>query len=160
MNLWIRWCALPSSTHRTLMSKYTLITKWFNIKVHKFQQWERPHWAKLETQLWLLCLVRFIKIYETANIWISGVLVFFQHLESQPDRLCAWICSWRCRTYTFPESHPIFCKKKDFDVNLGFTSPAFHRLQSISLLFVSGIWPEPKVGHQIYNKVFLNNKLH
>lgn len=94
------------------MSKYTLITEYFNITVNKFQQWERPLWANLETQLWLPGLVRFIKIYETANIWISGVLVFFQHLDSQTDRRSAWICSWRGSTSTFPESHPIFCVKK------------------------------------------------
>lgn len=35
---------------------------------YKFQQWERPPWAKLETQLWLPGPVRFIKIYETRNI--------------------------------------------------------------------------------------------
>lgn len=63
---------------------------------YKFQQWERLMWAKLETQLWLLGLVRFIKIYETANIWITGVLVFFSAIGIPDthmmclDLLLAW----------------------------------------------------------------------
>lgn len=85
------------NTFRRFQCQNCLITEFFNIAVHKFQQWERPLRAKLETQLWLPSLVRFIKIYETANIWISGVLVFFQHLDSQTDSRCSWICSWRGR---------------------------------------------------------------
>lgn len=54
--------------HETSMSKCT---------VYKFQQWERPLWAKLETQLWLPGLVRFIMIYENGkhmNLGRLGVL--------------------------------------------------------------------------------------
>lgn len=134
------------------MSKYTLITEYFNITVHKFQQWERPLWANLETQLWLPGLVRFIKIYETANIWISGVLVFFQNLDSQTDRRSAWICSWRGSTSTFPESHPIFCEKKRLWCEpwayLPLFSSCVRPLQRSSLLFIFNIWPEAKMRNK------------
>lgn len=134
------------------MSKYTLITEYFNITVHKFQQWERPLRANLETQLWLPGLVRFIKIYETANIWISGVLVFFQHLDSQTDRRSAWICSWRGSTSTFPESHPIFCEKKRLWCEpwayLPLFSSCVRPLQRSSLLFIFNIWREAKTSNK------------
>lgn len=55
-------------------SKHALIKEQFKSTVRKFQRW-----AKLETQLWLSGPVRFIKIYETANMnpWCLDVLSTF-----------------------------------------------------------------------------------